>query len=257
MRFCVRCGAWIRLLMLLLHCWLHFESSRLIEPNWVRKRESMFLFQLEEILRPPRTTHGEHIFAVWLICDFFLLPAKITLSVSCLLKSDQYVFFLYEFVLHIELLLILRSVWVFSLRVNVAPRCFHCAASDFVFSFLRRADIDSRTLLPPGSEEIKDGQWMGVTVRSQGRGGKVLVSVRFPKLLCELSPPWEIENKSTRSCVLFSCLVIIKMPWIWYTLIGGLKCQRMGLLCARFKCQTQRLNQPKKSTLRTHTCYNN
>jgi len=37
------------------------------------------------------------------------------------------------------------------------------------------AAIDSRDLLPPGAEEIKDGQWMGVTVRSQGRGGKVLV----------------------------------------------------------------------------------
>ncbi|XP_065345499.1 integrin alpha-PS1 isoform X2 [Cloeon dipterum] len=36
-------------------------------------------------------------------------------------------------------------------------------------------NIDSLNLMPPGNDEIKDGQWMGVTVRSQGRGGKVLV----------------------------------------------------------------------------------
>ncbi|XP_059476549.1 integrin alpha-PS1 isoform X2 [Neocloeon triangulifer] len=36
-------------------------------------------------------------------------------------------------------------------------------------------NIDSQRLQSPGNDEIKDGQWMGVTVRSQGRGGKVLV----------------------------------------------------------------------------------
>ncbi|XP_050530461.1 integrin alpha-PS1 isoform X2 [Daktulosphaira vitifoliae] len=35
--------------------------------------------------------------------------------------------------------------------------------------------IDSKHLAPPLAEEIKDGQWLGVTVRSQGRGGKVMV----------------------------------------------------------------------------------
>ncbi|XP_030567984.1 integrin alpha-PS1 [Drosophila novamexicana] len=34
-------------------------------------------------------------------------------------------------------------------------------------------DVDE--LIPPSSDEIKEGQWMGVTVRSQGLGGKVLV----------------------------------------------------------------------------------
>ncbi|XP_065559170.1 integrin alpha-PS1-like isoform X2 [Artemia franciscana] len=38
----------------------------------------------------------------------------------------------------------------------------------------RRA-ISSGRLRPPGSDEIKDGQWLGVTVRSQGPGKKVLV----------------------------------------------------------------------------------
>ncbi|XP_050439552.1 integrin alpha-PS1 isoform X2 [Adelges cooleyi] len=35
--------------------------------------------------------------------------------------------------------------------------------------------IDSKNLAPPLAEEIKDGQWLGVTVRSQGSGGKVMV----------------------------------------------------------------------------------
>jgi len=30
--------------------------------------------------------------------------------------------------------------------------------------------------MPPLADEIKDGQWLGVTVRSQGPGAKVLVS---------------------------------------------------------------------------------
>lgn len=36
--------------------------------------------------------------------------------------------------------------------------------------------IDSKQLFPPIQDEIKDGQWMGVTVKSQKPGGKVLVS---------------------------------------------------------------------------------
>lgn len=35
--------------------------------------------------------------------------------------------------------------------------------------------MESDELIPPGNDEIKDGQWMGVTVRSQGVGGKVMV----------------------------------------------------------------------------------
>ncbi|KAH8396013.1 hypothetical protein KR222_001885, partial [Zaprionus bogoriensis] len=37
----------------------------------------------------------------------------------------------------------------------------------------RSYDVDD--LIPPSNDEIKEGQWMGVTVRSQGLGGKVLV----------------------------------------------------------------------------------
>ncbi|XP_033229880.1 integrin alpha-PS1 isoform X2 [Belonocnema kinseyi] len=35
--------------------------------------------------------------------------------------------------------------------------------------------IDSKELTPPGDDEVKDNQWLGVTVRSQGPRGKVLV----------------------------------------------------------------------------------
>ncbi|KAL1137846.1 hypothetical protein AAG570_009542 [Ranatra chinensis] len=36
-------------------------------------------------------------------------------------------------------------------------------------------DIDDDNLMPPLDDEVKDGQWLGVTVRSQGTGGKVMV----------------------------------------------------------------------------------
>ena len=36
--------------------------------------------------------------------------------------------------------------------------------------------IQSQELKPPLADEIKDGQWLGVTVRSQGPGAKVMVS---------------------------------------------------------------------------------
>lgn len=36
--------------------------------------------------------------------------------------------------------------------------------------------MESDDLIPPGNDEIKDNQWLGVTVRSQGVGGKVMVS---------------------------------------------------------------------------------
>ncbi|XP_023726795.1 integrin alpha-PS1 isoform X2 [Cryptotermes secundus] len=35
--------------------------------------------------------------------------------------------------------------------------------------------VDSKNLMPPGEDEIKDGQWLGVTVRSMGPGKKVMV----------------------------------------------------------------------------------
>lgn len=38
------------------------------------------------------------------------------------------------------------------------------------------AAIDSNELMPPMKDEIKDNQWLGVTVRSQKPGGKVIVS---------------------------------------------------------------------------------
>jgi hypothetical protein len=40
-----------------------------------------------------------------------------------------------------------------------------------------KLDIRSNQLVPPLPDEIKDGQWLGVTVRSQGPGRKVLVSL--------------------------------------------------------------------------------
>lgn len=50
--------------------------------------------------------------------------------------------------------------------------------------------IRSNQLVPPLPDEIKDGQWLGVTVRSQGPGRKVLVyiTLRVPfRLLLSLS----------------------------------------------------------------------
>lgn len=35
--------------------------------------------------------------------------------------------------------------------------------------------VIDNTLAPPAEEEIKDDQWLGVTLKSQGAGGKVLV----------------------------------------------------------------------------------
>lgn len=36
--------------------------------------------------------------------------------------------------------------------------------------------IDATNLEPPLDDEIKDGQWLGVSLQSQGIGGKVMVS---------------------------------------------------------------------------------
>ncbi|KAL0131622.1 hypothetical protein PUN28_002876 [Cardiocondyla obscurior] len=38
-----------------------------------------------------------------------------------------------------------------------------------------RLNLESDELVPPGNDEIKNNQWLGVTVRSQGVGGKVMV----------------------------------------------------------------------------------
>jgi len=43
------------------------------------------------------------------------------------------------------------------------------------------ADLESDDLIPPSNDEIKDNQWLGVTVHSQGTGGKVLVSLESNK----------------------------------------------------------------------------
>lgn len=40
------------------------------------------------------------------------------------------------------------------------------------------------TLRPPGKDEIKDGQWLGVNVRSQGPGGMVMVCAHRYYVLC-------------------------------------------------------------------------
>lgn len=36
--------------------------------------------------------------------------------------------------------------------------------------------VDSSDLSPPNRDELKDGQWLGVNVKSQGGNGKVVVS---------------------------------------------------------------------------------
>ncbi|XP_020290925.1 integrin alpha-PS1 isoform X2 [Pseudomyrmex gracilis] len=40
---------------------------------------------------------------------------------------------------------------------------------------MKTSESKKEDLVPPGNDEIKDGQWLGVTVRSQGVGGKVMV----------------------------------------------------------------------------------
>ena len=50
-----------------------------------------------------------------------------------------------------------------------------------------KLDIRSNQLVPPLPDEIKDGQWLGVTVRSQGPGRKVLVSLFLSSQTCYLN----------------------------------------------------------------------
>lgn len=51
-----------------------------------------------------------------------------------------------------------------------------CQYSNSLLELL--ADFDN-TLSPPSEDEIKDDQWLGVTLKSQGPGGKVLVRARM------------------------------------------------------------------------------
>lgn len=46
-----------------------------------------------------------------------------------------------------------------------------------ILIFLFSVAIDSTNLSPPQGDEIKEGQWLGVMVRSQGQGGKVVVII--------------------------------------------------------------------------------
>jgi hypothetical protein len=55
--------------------------------------------------------------------------------------------------------------------------CCCSAAAAAVLVLMIKLDIRSNQLVPPLPDEIKDGQWLGVTVRSQGPGRKVLVSL--------------------------------------------------------------------------------
>jgi len=43
------------------------------------------------------------------------------------------------------------------------------------FSIWSLLAIGSNKLYQPSSDEFKNGQWLGVNVRSQGKGGKVMV----------------------------------------------------------------------------------
>lgn len=43
-----------------------------------------------------------------------------------------------------------------------------------IYNLVTGAEI----LSPPLPDELKDGQWLGVNVRSQGEGGKVVVSLQ-------------------------------------------------------------------------------
>lgn len=51
----------------------------------------------------------------------------------------------------------------------------HCLlANDFEYEDVIEEKAPD-PLRPPGNDEIKDNQWLGVNVRSQGPGGKVIV----------------------------------------------------------------------------------
>lgn len=43
------------------------------------------------------------------------------------------------------------------------------------FDYEDEVTVRNNSLLRPGKDEIKEGQWLGVNVRSQGPGGKVMV----------------------------------------------------------------------------------
>lgn len=181
----------------------------------------------------------------------FFLPAIITLRQSCLLNS-----FPYEFVIilsHIELLLVLRRVfeifpcvWMSHPSVSRCVRrliwCFLFGAAcrhrlEEVAAARQRGDqgwtVDGRHRPQPGTRRQSAGECpiskTGWTFAPRGRWHKSVLSAD----------------------VLFSCLVIIKMlAWIWYTLIGGLKCQAHGAAVWGLNVNQCGLI-PKKSTLHT------
>lgn len=49
----------------------------------------------------------------------------------------------------------------------------------YIFQLAPSIVYEADDLIPPSSDEIKEGQWMGVTVRSQGVGGKVSIEFIF------------------------------------------------------------------------------
>ena len=59
------------------------------------------------------------------------------------------------------------------------------------------------TFLAPEDDELKDDQWLGVTVRSQGPGGYVLV-ITFNNI----SPFLFIYLEKCRICLIFFCFYI-------------------------------------------------
>ena len=83
-------------------------------------------------------------------------------------------------------------------------------------------DIRSNQLVAPLPDEIKDGQWLGVTVRSQGPGRKVLVSWLFffrEQFLSHYRLPPLRKRKDQPGCL--SCsfsFVTAQMRWAkWCT----------------------------------------
>lgn len=74
--------------------------------------------------------------------------------------------------------------------------------------------VDSKNLMPPGDDEIKDGQWLGVTVRSMGPGKKVMVCslrsvglliITCPIFACSKSPRFCNNKKFAVSIIIISC----------------------------------------------------
>lgn len=135
------------------------------------------------------------------------------------LKSIWFFFhFIFQFYLLIELIYIfvlLRSFWHFSFTTLEKSRI---AGDD---------EEDVNELGPPlTTQEIKNGQWLGVTVRSQRNSGKVSflrINIIFFKLLAE----W--HNNS-----------------IWSILISGVS------LCTSIYCKNGRITTWPRTLLCAH-----